>query len=103
MSIPCSKCGGGLFDFEPMDIEPLPLIDIGLTTDKYCSKCGASLWSTCFACNGTGKTMDLPIHIGPSYCSECGRSLKKRKPSNICKVCGGKGKTRIHHVCTKLF
>lgn len=100
---PCQKCGGGSFCFEPIEIDPLLTLDIGLPTSNYCSKCGASLWQTCFSCNGTGKTTDFPIvfDVGPSYCSECGRSLKKKKKSNKCTSCGGKGKTRTHHICVK--
>ena len=92
-------------DFEPIEIEPLPTLDLGIATDNYCSKCGAALWQTCFSCNGTGKSLDISVGLdfGPSYCSECGRALKKKKKNTTCKSCGGKGKTRAHHVCTKLF
>jgi len=103
MNGPCSKCGGGIPVFEPIELDLFPMIDIGLGADKYCSTCGASLWSTCIACNGTGKIMDFSIEMGPSYCSECGRLLKKKRTSNRCKSCGGRGKNRIHHICTKLF
>jgi hypothetical protein len=98
----CSKCGWGQFNYEPVEVAPVFVPLIGVATTNYCSKCGASLTQTCFACHGTGKTMDLvQLDFGPRYCSECGRALKKKKKSNTCTSCGGKGKTSsIHHVCS---
>lgn len=83
---PCPKCGGGIYT----SIIPKP-VDLG---PNYCFKCGASLWETCVACNGTGRKGGL-LGIGVNkYCSECGRKLDTRCPS-----CNGRGKTRVPHFC----
>lgn len=89
---PCTKCGW------PFSANVRPLIrtfnlDSG---PKYCSKCGASLWETCAACNGTGRKGG-PLGIGvDKYCSECGRELNIQ-----CPRCNGEGKIKSHHICLK--
>ena len=98
---PCPKCAGDMFDFEPIEIEPLPLLNIGIATDNYCSKCGKALWQTCFACNGTGKSVDLGIDVSPIFCSECGRALKKKRKKTRCSSCAGRGKIRSPHMCIR--
>lgn len=82
---PCPKCGGGLFS------KPIlkPIIPY---TSNYCSKCGKSLRSKCFSCNGTGRT----IRLFDKYCSECGREL-----DNTCSSCNGTGEiVDSFHYCT---
>ncbi len=100
----CPKCGqGGLYDFDPIDITtPSPSLNIDLfPTSNYCSKCGDSLWETCFSCNGTGHNYSAPlVDIGPKYCSDCGRKLKSKKVDTKCSSCNGKGKIKKSHFCS---
>lgn len=105
MTFPCPKCGSGLYDIH---IEPsvtlLPKIDL-FPRDNYCSKCGASLRTTCWACNGTGKKLSITVlpNLGPKYCSECGRRLPEKKRDTTCSACGGTGKISTHHICMKPY
>lgn len=73
------KCiGRNILPAKPLDIGP-----------SYCHKCGHSLKSTCFSCDGTGKN-----GFSPSYCSDCGSKIENR-----CGACGGSGKTNTYHNC----
>ena len=72
---PCSKCGGGGLLSPKIKINPIKPIGIFGATGNYCSKCGTSLVSRCFSCNGTGRKMDLSYISRDRYCSECGREL----------------------------
>jgi hypothetical protein len=98
----CSKCGRDAFDFgfEPFEIEPPLIIDPLPSSCDYCSKCGGNLWQTCFTCNGTGWDAIGACELS-SYCSECGRLLRKKRKNSRCSACGGRGKVRGHHICSK--
>lgn len=93
---PCPKCGGG--DFYLPKIKPISIVP----KDKYCSKCGASLYSKCRSCNGTGRIGGGLIGISRDrYCSECGRKL-----DDTCSSCGGEGEVydSSHYLhCPKRF
>jgi DnaJ-class molecular chaperone len=95
---PCSKCGGVGISLPKIRINPIKPIGLFNTSDNYCSKCGKSLVSRCFACNGTGRKMTFAYISRDRYCSECGRELDP--PDDTCSSCDGTGEVRdTHHYC----
>ena len=85
----CSQCGQG-GQSGPILPEIRTFANLSGGEDKYCSKCGESLWTECSSCKGTGMCgggLYPGLFINKdNYCSECGRELDDK-----CSDCNGKG------------
>ena len=111
----CPKCHapvntyslGDTFDV-PYDERPLGvgLLDSGayggLFGDKFCSRCGESLFAKCAACDGAGYILKEQAAL---FCTNCGHQIRAAGQVKIvCRTCSGKGgvwMSAFAHQCAK--
>jgi len=81
---PCTCFMRDLGKFATIDAFP-PQVD--LPFESYCTRCGESLKTVCWRCNGTGKSE-------AGHCSNCGGTVSKK-----CVMCRGTGTAKQEHSC----
>lgn len=87
------------YNERPLGIGPF---DPGLFGDKFCSRCGESLFAKCAACDGAGYLLKEQAAL---FCTNCGHRIRAAGQVKIvCRMCSGKGgswMSAFAHQCAK--